>query len=141
MPTIVRVLATAFVLGALGCSSTSQPSAALATSQVVPLTDVRSLAGQWGGLVKGRPGAREDYIELTITESGRYSIVTQRQIGTASDKGTLLVQDGRAVMQSENQRAGVLQLLRDAEGHLALRLDGAIDPLRPISAVLTPATR
>jgi hypothetical protein len=141
MPTIAHALVgLVLVFTVLGCS-TARPPRAAETSRVVPVTDVRSLAGRWGGLVQGRPGAQEDYVELSITNDGRYSLVTHRQIGTATDVGMLVVDGGRAVMRSAKNRPGVLQLMQDPGGRPALRLDGEIDPLRPITVMLTRTTR
>ena len=52
VPSAMIVLALFVALTGAGCATPAQPAPAMST---VPITDFKSVAGKWGGLVRGLP--------------------------------------------------------------------------------------
>jgi hypothetical protein len=123
-----------------GCGGTAPPGPASsrgATSAIVP-SDVRQVAGRWGGIAHGPVARQEDYIEMIIAEDGRYEAVTHRQMGTFRSRGQIVLDDGRYLVRSERGGEAVMQLLSDRGGQRRLKVDGRLDEQRTVSAELRP---
>ena len=126
MTKIVRVLQIGLMIIAFyACSSgVSQDR-----SQLLPaaVTDFKSVAGTWEGLLRGVAGPRadEDWVRLTIAETGAYEFAAYRTIGVFSGKGKFNLIDGRLTAQSDRGKMA-LQLFRDAaNGERMLQAEGA----------------
>jgi hypothetical protein len=91
--------------------------AALAAEKVqwspTAITDVKSIAGKWEGIMVRTPKSKnDDWVNMTIEDNGDYEFVSYRTIGVFSGKGNLSVKDGKAVAQDEKGNL-TLQLLTD----------------------------
>jgi len=71
----------ALVLLLGGCAGTGAGTA-------VAVPDTKSIAGKWTGLLE-MAGDRENFVELTVDESGTYRVVTARTIGVMDAKGKI----------------------------------------------------
>ena len=67
---------------------------------MVPVTEVKSVAGQWAGTLARDTNPREDWVRVTIDQDGTYDFSSARQIGVLTGKGTLSVKDGKLVGES-----------------------------------------
>lgn len=101
------------ILSVAGCSAVSSGD----TRQWTPtaVTDFKSVAGTWEGILVGVAGPRadEDWVRLTIRETGAYEFASYRTIGVFSGKGNFNLTDGKLTAQSDKGKIA-LQLFRDA---------------------------
>jgi outer membrane lipoprotein SlyB len=124
------VVATAASL--VGCASTDSMSSAT----VVPITDVKSVAGKWAGLVEGPGSNQTDYVEMTIRADGTYDVMTRRQMGTFTGNGQIVINQGQLVLKG-NTGTGVATLMtRGAER--ILKIDAVFQTNIKVSADLRP---
>jgi hypothetical protein len=139
----VFVLGTSLAAALGGCAGAPPPESASTRSagSAIAASDVRQVAGRWGGIARGPASSREDYVEMTIGEDGRYEAVTHRQTGTFRSRGQLVLSDGRYLARSERGGEAILQLMSDVSGHRRLKIDGHIDEQRTVSAELLPLGR
>jgi hypothetical protein len=119
-----------------GCSAVSSGD----TRQWTPtaVTDFKSVAGTWEGILVGIAGPRadEDWIRLTIGETGAYEFASYRTIGVFSGKGNFKLTDGRLTAQSDKGKMA-LELFRDAaNGERMLRAEAATRDGQKYSAEL-----
>ena len=95
--TVVVALATSL----LGCAS-------LGPVTPVAVSDLGAVAGTWKGIVY-RTGFEPDSVTLTIHDDGSYDVVSMRPGGTSSGTGTIVVSDGRLLVDGRRgQGAGTL---------------------------------
>jgi hypothetical protein len=101
--------------------------AASAKAQLSPtaIADIKSIAGKWEGIMIRTPKSKtDDWVRVSIQDTGDYDFASYRTIGVFSGKGTLTVADGKATAESERGKL-TLQLLTDkASGQLMLRAEG-----------------
>ncbi len=72
-------------------------------TQTVAISDFKSVAGKWGGRLRRVPKQSGDnFVELTITEEGRWKFAAARTIGVFSGGGNLTIKDGKLVSESAN---------------------------------------
>src|SRR5688500_3599427 len=78
----------------LYAASGSSPTAAA-------LTDVKTVAGRWSGILYGRPGAQrdQDWIEFALRDDGSYTLASARTIGVFEGTGKVRLEDGRLVTE------------------------------------------
>jgi hypothetical protein len=117
---------------AAACASTAP-----APTTPVPITDFRTVAGRWGGVVVGLPGPRSDegdWINVTISEDGSFDFGAYRTIGPFSGKGKLALSDGKLAGQGERGR--VIFALIERGGRQYLRTDGTLTSGTSISGDL-----
>jgi len=77
------------------------------------ITDIKSIAGKWEGLMIRTPKAtNDDWVNVTIQDNGDYEFVSYRTVGVFSGKGNLAVKDGKAVAQGEKGNL-TIQLFTD----------------------------
>jgi len=137
MTKLVRVLQFGIMILVFhGCSSGVSHDTSQWTPTVV--TDFKNVAGTWEGLLRGVAGPRadEDWIRLTIAETGIYEFATYRTIGVFSGKGKFNLVDGRLTAQSDKGQMSV-QLFRDAaNGERMLQADAATSNGQKYSARL-----
>ena len=66
---------------------------------LVPVTDFRTVAGTWTGLVRQGTSAPDDWVQLTIRADGAYEAASAPAIGAFKEVGTLRL-DGGALRSS-----------------------------------------
>lgn len=140
-----RGVPSSWALGVLVIGIASWLAACASTggsSTVVPVSDVKSLAGKWTGVGEGPGSGQQDYVEMTIREDGSYDITTARTIGKAAGNGRITLRDGQVVMQGTHG-TGVGSLMRGSGGERVLRVDvkftGSQSAGSSVSANLRPA--
>ena len=94
---ITMTVVIGFVASLPGCASVG-PIAPVVVS------DVKSVAGTWQGVVYG-PGSEPDYVELTIRDDGSYDLVSRQAIGESRGRGKIVLSGGRLIMEGERGRA------------------------------------
>lgn len=63
---------------------------------VIPISDVRSVAGTWAGVVSRSTGSDEgDWLEFSVNDDGTFQAFSARQIGTLLGTGPLTITNGR----------------------------------------------
>ena len=117
-----------------GCAS-GGPSDAKA---VVPVTDVASVVGKWTGLLETEgSGDRQDFVELTVDDSGTYRAFTARTIGAMNAEGTVVVSDGKMLFRGDGGSHATATLYTTAtQPQRTLVLQGATPLGRRFSARL-----
>jgi hypothetical protein len=93
----------AVVLVAPACAGPSSSPSALAT--VVPVTDLKAVAGTWAGVATRDAGGQTDWLELTLREDGTFEGLSARQIGAFAGRGKLQVRDGSVHASGANGTA------------------------------------
>lgn len=126
MTRFVRILQFGIMIIAFqACSSgVSQDTRQWAPTAV---TDFKSVAGTWEGILSGVAGPRadEDWVRLTISETGGYEFASYRTEGVFSGKGKFNLTDGKLTAQSDKAKMA-LQLFREpAKGERMLRAEAA----------------
>jgi hypothetical protein len=89
------------------------------------ITDLKSIAGKWEGIMIRTPKSRnDDWVNVNIQDNGDYDFASYRTIGVFSGKGNLAVKDGKAVAQTERGSV-TLQLFTDQnKGQSMLKAEG-----------------
>jgi len=103
------------IVAALNVAACS-PVVSRETSQwtPTPITDLKSVAGRWEGLMIRTPRSpSDDWVRLVIREGGAYEFASYRTIGVLSGTGTFTLADGKLSAQSERGKM-TLQLYTDA---------------------------
>jgi hypothetical protein len=93
----------AVVLVASACAS--PPSSPSALAAVVPVTDLKTVAGTWAGVATRDAGSQTDWLELTLREDGTFAGHSARQIGAFAGQGTLQIRDGTVHASGANGSA------------------------------------
>ena len=97
------------------CSSTDMKEAR--QWQPATISDFKSVAGKWEGLLIRNPRTpNDDWVTFAISDTGAYEFVSPRLIGVFTGKGQLSVSDGKLVAKSEKGGQMTLQLYTDAGG-------------------------
>ena len=83
--------------------------------QPASVTDFKSVAGKWEGLLVRNPRTRDDdWVTLVIGETGAYEFVSYRMIGVFAGKGKLVLTDGKLTAKSDKGGQMTLQLYADS---------------------------
>jgi hypothetical protein len=88
------------------------------TRQLQPasVSDFKSVAGKWQGLLVRNPRDRDDdWVTLVIGEAGTYEFASYRMIGVFAGKGKLVLADGKLSAKSDKGGQIMLQLYADSE--------------------------
>jgi hypothetical protein len=93
----------AIVLVASACARPQSAPSALAG--VVPVTDLKTVAGTWAGVAARDAGDQTDWLELTLREDGTFQGLSARQIGAFAGQGTLQLRDGSVHASGANGTA------------------------------------
>jgi hypothetical protein len=89
----------------------------------VAVTDLKSVAGRWVGLMDVPGNSNEDqYLEVTVREDGTYRAKSARTIGVMDAQGTIAVSDGRLLLRGERGSRGTATLF-SKEGGSTLMVD------------------
>jgi hypothetical protein len=129
---LALVLVSTMFVACAGTGSTSTGS----TSQPVPITDFKMVAGKWGGLLEGITARQEDYVDLTITPDGKYDFGIYRTIGGFSGSGTLTLAGGK--MEGRGERGTTTYTLYQSGAKRTLKVQGTLSDGRQLSATLNP---
>ncbi len=129
---LALVLISTMFVACAGSGSTSTGS----TSQPVPITDFKMVAGKWGGLLEGISARQEDYVDLTITPDGKYDFGMYRTMGTFSGSGTLTLAGGK--MEGRGERGSATFTLYQSDTKRVLQVQGTLSDGRQLSAKLSP---
>jgi hypothetical protein len=127
---------TAFIV-TFGVAAALAGCASLGAMTPVAVTDIKSVAGKWKGVVY-RPGIEGDYIELTIREDGSYDFLSRQTVGSSTGRGKMVVSDGRLVIQGEKGR-GVATVLKNAGGDRVMKVEATLADNSTLSASLSPS--
>jgi hypothetical protein len=119
---LIAIVAAAHIIAACGSTTPGgqnqwQPSS---------ISDFKSVAGTWEGLMVRNPRTKDDdWVTFVIAESGAYQFASPRLVGVFSGKGNLTLADGKLVARSEKGGQLTLQLYRDPGGNeRMLKADG-----------------
>ena len=126
---LICLICTSFVACAVGPAGPG--------SVVVPVTEVKSVAGHWAGTLARDTSSREDWVRVTIEEDGTYDFSSSRTIGVLTGKGKLSVKDGKLV--GEGPRGTTVYTLYDRGGKQVLIVDARLHDGATYSAVLSRA--
>ena len=105
------------------------------TAVVIPITDVKMVAGTWTGVASRQSSSRDDWLEVRVNEDGTFETASARQIGAVSGKGTVTVSDGK--MKAVGPRGTAVLTLYDRQGRM-LVMDFLDTNGVPYSAELRP---
>jgi len=116
----------ALVIGVLAILGSSL-EAASAKPQLSPtaITDIKTIAGRWEGIMIRTPRSRQDdWVRFTIQDTGDYDFSSYRTIGVFRGKGTLTLTDGKATAQNERGKLTIQLFTDSASGQQMLRAEG-----------------
>jgi hypothetical protein len=112
----LRAMCAMSLLGLGACASGGAGARAgggttTALGEPVAVTDVKSVAGRWAGLMDLPGGGRDvEYLEVTVLQDGTYRATSARTIGVMDAQGTIAVRDGRLVLEGERGARGTATL-------------------------------
>jgi hypothetical protein len=137
VPWAVVALGLLVAMTKVGCASSTPPAPTLST---VPITDFKSVAGKWGGLVKGLPprgsSRDEDFVDVEIRPDGTYDFGIYRTVGVFGGSGKLRIEDGRLTLKTE--RGSSTLVLLEGNGRRILRANAVMTNGLRLSSDLTP---
>ena len=83
--------------------------------QPTSISDFKSVAGKWEGLLVRNPRTRDDdWLTFVIGETGTYEFVSYRLIGVFAGKGKLVLSDGKLSAKSDKGGQMTLELYADS---------------------------
>jgi len=132
-----RSLWTAFTATVVGFTALLVGCASLGPLTPVPVSEVKSVAGAWKGVVY-ESSSEPDYITLTIQEDGSYEVVSRKMLGASRGKGQIVIRDGRLILQGQKGR-GVGTLLSSADGARVMRIEATLSDNSILTAELGPS--
>ena len=104
----------------------------------VSVSEFRSAAGKWAGILKSTPRVRgDDWVTLTIRDDGSYEFMSVRTIGIFQGQGTCTLIDGK--LKTETERGWAITTLYEEGGWRMLKVEGATKDGVQYSAELTPS--
>jgi hypothetical protein len=109
--TVLAIITAVHVMVACSLMAPSE------TRQLQPasVTDFKSVAGKWEGLLVRNPRTRDDdWVTLVISDTGTYEFASYREIGVFAGKGKLVLTDGKLSAKSEKGGQMTLQLYTDS---------------------------
>jgi hypothetical protein len=119
-----------FAASLLGCASAGPVTP-------VAVSDVKSVAGTWKGIVY-RSTFDPEQIVLTIREDGSYDFVSAQLVGTLRGRGKMVVSDGRLLIEGEKGR-GVATLLTNPAGDRLMSVEATLSDNSLLTAKLWPS--
>jgi hypothetical protein len=119
-----------FAASLIGCASAGPVTQ-------VAVSDVKSVAGTWKGIVYGS-GSEPEQVVLTIREDGSYDVVSAQTIGASRGKGKIVISEGRLLMEGERGR-GVGTLLRNPAGDFVMNVEATLSDNSTLTAKLWPS--
>ena len=127
--TILIVIAT--LSGCVGAQDSARNG-----GQIIPITDVGSVAGTWTGVVFRTTGREQnDSLEINVKTDGTFQTFSARQIGALLGNGTLTIANGRMTAIGSNGTATLTlydrqgrTLVMDFVGNTGVRYSGELRP-------------
>jgi hypothetical protein len=139
MPAIRWMVLGLGVLIGIGACTSGGGGTAKAKDLPVAVADMQSVAGRWAGLMD-LPGSGtqsdDQYVEVDMRADGTYRATSARTIGLLDARGTVVVRDGRLVMQGERGARGQGTLVSRDGGRLLM-----IDMTQPDGGRITARLR
>ena len=106
-------------------AATALAASAKAQWSPTAITDIKTIAGKWEGIMIRTPKSRnDDWVRFSIQENGDYDFASYRTIGVFSGKGNLTVKDGKATAQGEKGSVTVQLFTDKASGKSMLKAEG-----------------
>jgi hypothetical protein len=119
-----------FAASLIGCASAGPVTP-------VVVSDVKSVAGTWKGIVY-RSGSEPEQVVLTIREDGSYDLVSAQPLGTSRGRGKMVVSEGRLLIEGEKGR-GVGTLLKNPAGDRVMNVEATLSDNSILTAKLWPS--
>jgi hypothetical protein len=131
LATVLTALLVGFAATLVGCATAGGP---------VAVSDIKTVTGTWEGIVYPNSELDPDRVTLTIRDDGSYDVVSaaRQTIGTSRGRGTIVIRDGRLIMEAERGR-GEAQLLKDRDGNLMMIVDATLSDNTTLSVQLSPS--
>ncbi|HJT19861.1 MAG TPA: hypothetical protein VJ746_05300 [Nitrospira sp.] len=108
----------------------------------VPITEIKSVAGTWEGLVVRTPAdRREDWVTLRIQDDGTYRFEAFRTIGVFSGTGRFELQDGKLSTKSERGSMSLQLQRHPGKDDRILKAQGQTADGLQYSSSLTPKAK
>jgi hypothetical protein len=123
-------------IGVIGFAA-SLVSCASAGLRPVTVSDVKSVAGTWKGVVY-LSGSEPDEVTLTIREDGSYDLVSRQPIGVSRGSGQITISEGRLIMRGERGH-GVGTLQSTLGGDRVMSITATLSDNRTLTAELGPS--
>lgn len=137
LPSAVVVLVLVVALTGAACARPAPPSPSMSP---VAITDFKSVAGKWGGLVRGLPprgsSQDDDFVDVEIKPDGTYDFGIYRTVGVFGGKGKLTLEEGRLTLKTE--RGSSTLVLLEGNGRRILRANAVMTNGLRLSSDLTP---
>ena len=135
--TTLRSLGTVLTAFTIGLSATLVGCISAGPVRPVAVSDIKTVAGTWKGVVYPRSESEPNQITLTIHEDGSYEVVSvQQPIRTSRGTGKIVISNGRLIMEGERGR-GMGTVLRDSAGTLMMTVDATLTDNSTLSAQLS----
>lgn len=126
-------LVVSVVVGLGACASGGGQSR---HGEMVPIQNVQSLAGRWGGILESSERSHDDFIDITINPDGTFQAGGARTIGVLEGRGTLAADGGRLKVTGEKSTG--LGTLYDKDGKRTLVIEITTNNGRKFTARLLP---
>jgi len=123
---------------AAGLAASLVGCASIGPASTVAVSDVKSLAGKWAGVVYGAGYDDGIKVDVTIREDGSYDAVSRQRDSSSSGKGKIVLTDGRLVVEGQRGN-GVATLQRGPGGLRILRIEMTLSDNSNLSAELSPS--
>ena len=133
MPKTALLLCLVVIASVLGGCAGSDMSSTMAPT---PITDFKSVAGNWQGPVTGISPRHDDWVEVTITPDGKYDFGVYRTIGVFGGQGTFTLKDGKLELRGE--RGTATFTLYQGGAYRMLQVEGVLSDGRQVTARLSP---
>jgi hypothetical protein len=117
-----------FAASLIGCASAGPLTP-------VAVSDVKSVAGTWKGVVYGF-GSEPESIVLTIQEDGSYNVEVRQALGPTRGKGTIAISEGRLIFRGERGR-GVGTVLTSPNGDRVMDVQATLSDNSILTAKLS----
>ncbi len=109
----------------------------------IPIADIKHVAGKWEGMTWSEPrtGRQDDLVKVLITEEGQFKFASYRLIGVWLGTGTLNLENGKLVTESNPDTGSATFTLHESHGKLMLKVQGVTKTGVRQVAELTPVEK
>ena len=128
--TLAATAVVGFAASLIGCASAGPLTP-------VVVSDVKSVAGSWTGVVY-KSGSEPEYVVLIIEENGSYHVESRQALGPTHGKGTIEISRGRLIFHGEHGR-GVGTVLRSGNGDRVMDVQATLSDNSILTAKLSPS--
>jgi hypothetical protein len=131
LATVLTALFVGVAATLVGCATSGGP---------IAVSDIKTVTGTWEGIVYPTSELDPYRVTLTIRDDGSYDVVSaaRQTIGTSRGRGTIVIRDGRLIMEAERGR-GEARLLKDRDGNLMMIVDATLSDNTTLSVQLSPS--